>query len=57
VAEVGESVIVPTVTVALAVTEESAALVAVTVYVPGRAGAVYMPAMVIVPTVAFPPTT
>ena len=47
----------PTVTVALAVTEESAALVAVTVYVPGCVGAVYSPAVVIVPTLAFPPVT
>lgn len=46
-----------TVTVALALADVSATLVAVTVCVPVTEGAVYKPAAVIVPTLAFPPLT
>lgn len=44
-----------TVTVALALSAVSATLVAVTVCVPAWDGAVYIPALVIVPAVALPP--
>ena len=44
-----------TVTVALALSAESATLVAVTVCVPAWAGAVYIPALVIIPLAALPP--
>ncbi len=43
--------------VALAFAEVSATLVAVIVWFPGCAGAVYMPDAVIVPEVEFPPLT
>jgi hypothetical protein len=57
VAEAGETEIVVTTMDALAVTDASALLVAVMVWVPIAAGAVYAPPVVIVPTVAFPPLT
>ena len=44
-----------TVTDALAVFEASAELTAVTVCVPNCAGAVYSPALLMIPTVALPP--
>jgi hypothetical protein len=46
-----------TVTAALALFVVSATLVAVTVWVPARDGAVYKPEVLIAPTVEFPPTT
>lgn len=45
------------VTAALALSAVSAALVAVTVCVPACAGAVYIPALVIVPAAVLPPAT
>src|ERR1017187_9317274 len=53
----GESERVKTETAALAVVDGPATLAAVTVWLPGRAGAVYNPAEVIVPTVEFPALT
>jgi hypothetical protein len=53
----GVTEIVDTTTDALAVTDVSAVLVAVTVCEPMAAGAVYTPAELIVPTVALPPPT
>ena len=53
----GVTEIVETTTDALAVADVSAVLVAVTVCEPVAAGAVYRPADVMVPTVAFPLTT
>lgn len=47
----------PTATVAFAVAEESATLVAVTLWLPGCAGAVYNPLEEIVPVVEFPLAT
>jgi hypothetical protein len=46
-----------TVTAALALSAVAAALVAVTVCEPAWAGAVYIPALVIVPAAVFPPAT
>ncbi len=53
----GETDNVKTAMVALALLEESAVLVAVMVWEPGDAGAVYSPLEVIVPTVVLPPAT
>ena len=53
----GVTEISPTATVALAFAEVSATLAAVTVWLPVCAGAVYKPAALIVPVVAFPPAT
>jgi hypothetical protein len=47
----------PTVTEALALALVSATLVAVTLWFPARAGAVYSPDALIVPAVWFPPAT
>ena len=55
--EEGVTTVIPTVTVAFAVTEESATIAAVTVCDPAAPGAVYTPPEVIVPTVELPLTT
>jgi hypothetical protein len=47
----------PTATEALALLVVSATLVAVTLWLPATAGAVYTPDALIVPVVAFPPAT
>src|ERR1700734_3370937 len=47
----------PTVTAALALALVSATLVAVTLWLPACAGAVYRPDVLIVPTVGLPPAT
>jgi len=55
--DAGVTEISPTATVAFAVAEVSATLAAVTVWLPVCAGAVYKPAALIVPAMAFPPAT
>jgi len=54
---VGEIPIVEIVTDALAVADVSATLVAMTVWLPACAGALYKPLALMVPTVALPPVT
>jgi hypothetical protein len=55
VAVAGETEKANTATAALALSDEFATLVAVTVWFPAAEGAVYKPALVMVPTLEFPP--